>query len=64
MPSLYTAPEVLEPLDADSGKEGKKCNHRIVIARPISEINNISARAIKNIKIRPFPKSGFHKMKE
>ena len=31
---------------------------------PISAINNISTRTTREIKVRPFPDSGFQKMKE
>ena len=45
-------------------KNGTKSDHKIVIARPINEINNRCGREYKKIKFRPFPESGMNKMKE
>ena len=64
MPSYYQVPECLEPLDADADQGGVQSDHRVVIARPISEFNNISARMTRHVKVRPFPESGIEKMKE
>ena len=61
--NYYQVPEVLAPLDADLDKQGKKSDHRIVVARPISSINNKCGRQYKNITVRPFPKSGMDKMR-
>ena len=41
----------------------KKSDHKIVIARPINEINNKSARKVKIVRFRPFPQLGMEKMK-
>ena len=60
----YQRPLCLEPLDADPDKKGKKADHRIVVAKPISVINNKSVRETRKIKVRPFPQSGIQKMKE
>ena len=62
--NYYQVPECVEPLDSDPDKYGKKSDHKIVLARPINEINNKSARKIKLIKFRPFPQSGMTKMKD
>ena len=61
---FYQVPECLEPLDSDPDKNGTKSDHKIVIARPINEINNRCGREYKKIKFRPFPESGMNKMKE
>ena len=64
MPGFYMVPEVIDPLDSDSHKNGKKSDHRIVIARPITGENNISARTVRNVKVGPLPESGIQRMKE
>ena len=58
MSHLYQQPECLEPLDPDPDKDGKKSDHRIVLVKPISAINNQSARTTRIIKVRPIPQSG------
>ena len=62
--NLYQEPVCLEPLDADPDKCGVKSDHRIVVARPITTINNKCGRQTRRIKFRPFPESGMIKMKE
>ena len=62
--NLYQEPVCLEPLDADPDKCGVKSDHRIVVARPITTINNKCGRQTRKIKFRPFPESGMIKMKE
>ena len=62
--NLYQEPVCLEPLDADVDKIGKKSDHRIVIVRPITTINNRCARQTRTVSVRPFPKSGLFKLKE
>jgi hypothetical protein len=62
--SYYQVPECLDPLDPDPDKNGKKSDHRIVVARPVNVINNRSARTFREVKVRPFPKSGMLKMKD
>ena len=61
--NYYQEPLCLEPLAADTGTNGKKSDHKIVIAKPISVLNNKSCRQTKHILLRPFPKSGIEKMK-
>ena len=61
---LYQQPLCLEPLDADPDKNGVKSDHRIVISKPISVINNKCSRLTRTIKVRPFPQSGILKMKD
>ena len=61
---LYQQPLCLDPLDADPDKNGVKSDHRIVISKPISIVNNKCARQTRNIKVRPFPQSGILKFKE
>ena len=62
--SYYQVPECLDPLDPDPDKNGKKSDHRIVVAKPVNVINNRSARTFREVKVRPFPKSGMLKMKD
>ena len=59
---FYQEPLVLDPLDPDPDKNGKKSDHRIVLMKPINEINNKSARFTKIIKVRPITQSGIEKM--
>ena len=61
---LYQKPVCIEPLDADHDKQGTKSDHRIVICKPISVINNKCARVTRKVKVRPFPQSGILKLKE
>ena len=61
---LYQQPRCLEPLDADPDTNGKKSDHRIVISKPISVINNKCARITRTVKVRPFPQSGIAKLRE
>ena len=51
----YQRPMCLEPSDADPDKKGKKADHRIVVAKPISVINNKSVRETRKIKVTLFP---------
>ena len=62
MSGYYRVPECLEPLDADPDKVGKKLDHRIVIARAISEVNNQSARETRKVTVRPITESGIMKI--
>ena len=59
---LYQEPMCLEPLDSDPEKNGVKSDHRIVLCKPINTINNKSIRRIKEVKVRPFPQSGFDQL--
>ena len=63
MGKFYQRPECLEPLDADPDKNGAKSDHRIVIVKPISTINNRCGRTTRTIRTRPLSKSGLAKMK-
>ena len=58
MSSYYMEPEVLPPLDADPDKDGKPADHMIVLQKPISTIENKSARIIREVHVRPIPQSG------
>ena len=60
----YQKPVCMEPLDADPDKNGKPSDHKIVVVRPISVINNKLARQTREVRVRPFPQSGILKMKE
>ena len=62
--TYYQIPQCLAPLDPDPEKNGKKSDHRIVVAKPVNVINNKSGREIRKVKVRPFPQSGIEKMTE
>ena len=62
--NFYQVPQCLEPLDSDPDKNGKKSDHRIVVAKPINVINNKTERESRKVKVRPFTQSGFEKMKK
>ena len=62
--SYYLKPECLRPSDVDENKIGKASDHRIVFARPISNLNRKSARTKRTVKVRPFSQSGIEKMKD
>ena len=64
MASYYLKPECLRPLDVDQDKIGKASDHRIPVARPISEISSKSARITRTVKVRSFPPSGIQKMED
>ena len=51
-------------MDPDPDKNGKKSDHRIVVARPINKINNKTSRETRKVKVRPFTKSGYEKMQK
>ena len=55
--NFYQTPEILPPLDNDPNKDGKPSDHSIVVAEPISEINNFCARQLRKIKVRPIPEN-------
>ena len=50
---FYQEPVCLDPLDSDPDKNGKKSDHRIVVCKPISTINNKPIRRIREVKVRP-----------
>ena len=58
--SYYQAPCCLPPLDPDSDTSGKPSDHRIVVVRPITSINNKCARSTKDIKVRPITDLALH----
>ena len=60
---LYQEPFCLDPLDPDLDSNGKQSDHRIVLMKPINEINNQSARHTRVIKSRPITQSGIDKMR-
>ena len=60
----YREPDILAPLDYDPGKIGKPSDHNIVMAQPISAINNQTARVTRKIQVQPFTDSGLKKMKD
>ena len=60
----YQEPVCIDPLDADPDQNGVKSDHRIVLARPISTINNKPIRRMRKVEVRAFPQSGFELFKE
>ena len=61
--NYYQVPLCLDPLDPDPDKNGKASDHKIVLVKPITVINNRSARKFREIKVRPFTDSGMEKMR-
>ena len=62
--TYYQTPRCLPPLDPDPDTNGKPSDHRIVLVRPISAINNQCARTTRHIKIRPITECGMFKMRK
>ena len=50
--------------ERDPDKNGVKSDHKIVVARAISTINNKSGRQTRQVKVRPLPQSGIVRMKD
>ena len=61
---FYQRPDCIEPLGPDSDKCGKKSDHKIVIAKPISKSNPTSVREKRKIKSRPLTSSGIKRMQD
>ena len=61
--SYYQTPQCLPPLDPDPHTNGKPSDHRIVVVKPISAIDNLCARTTKIIKSRPITPLGMIKMR-
>ena len=61
---FYQEAECLEPLDSDQDKDGVRSDHRIVVCRPITVINNNSVRQTRTVTVRPFPQSGLDKFRD
>ena len=57
--NLYQEPLCLE--DGDPDKNGVKSDHRIVVVRAITTIDNKCVRQTRKVKVRPFPESGMVK---
>ena len=62
-PQYYREPEILAPLDPDPDKNGKPSDHNIVLTKPVSAINNKTARTTREISFRPISQMGLDKMK-
>ena len=60
----YQEPMCLDPLDPDPDTNGVPSDHRIVLIRPINIINNKSTRKTREVTVRPFPQSGYERMRE
>jgi hypothetical protein len=52
--SYYQMPECLAPLDPDPDCDGKPADHLMVKMKPLSVLNNQSARRKKTVAFRPF----------
>ena len=61
--AYYQTPQCLAPLDPDPETNGKPSDHRIVLVRPISAINNQCVRTTKEIIVRPMKESSVIKMR-
>ena len=59
----YQTPQCLPPLDSDPDKNGKPSDHRIVVVRPITSINNKCARSTRTITSRPITELGITQMR-
>ena len=62
--SYYQIPEVLDPLEADSGSNGKPSDHKMVVMSPITKIDNKHVRSKQKITYRPFCEENLQKMRE
>jgi hypothetical protein len=58
MAKFYQPPLCFPPLDPDPDSNGIPAEHLMVEMRPISTLNNRSARTKRKVKIRPLPESG------
>jgi hypothetical protein len=61
---FYQVPEILAPLGADPGTNGKASDHMIPVMRPINAIDNQCARSFNKIKVRPIHKSGMQQLRK
>ena len=60
---FYQEPQCLDPLDPDPDKNGKKSDHRIVLFKPISSLEQRVTRQTRSIKVRPITQSGIENMR-
>ena len=60
---FYQEPKCLDPLDPDPDKNGKKSDHRIVLFKPISSLEQKTTRQTRIIKVRPITQSGIENMR-
>ena len=61
--NYYQEPEIIAPLDPDPDQNGKPSDHKIVKAKPISVIENQTARVTRSIVVQPISDLGVVKMK-
>ena len=61
--SYYQKPQCLPTLDPDPDTNGKPSDHRIVLVRPISAINNECSRSTQDITVRPITEVGLINMR-
>ena len=61
---FYQEPMCMDPLDSDPDKNRVKSEHRIVLCKPISIINNKCIRRTREVKVRPFLQSGIDQLTE
>ena len=61
--SFYQVPEILAPLGADAGTQGKPSDHLIPVMRPITGIDNRCSRTFREITVRPITRSGLSKLR-
>ena len=61
---FYQIPQCLPPLDADSFKNGKPSDHKMVVMEPVSTINNKPARTKRAIIYRPINEERLKQMRK
>ena len=61
MAKFYQPPMCIPPLDADPDCNGSPADHLMVEMRPVTTLNNRSARTKRKLQIRPLPESGLTK---
>ena len=62
--NYYQLPECLPPLDADPYSNGKPSDHKMVVMKPVSVLNNKPARSKREITFRPFNNDRLQQMLE
>ena len=59
---FYQVPVCLDPLAPDSTSLGSQSDHKMVLVRPLTTLNNKSARITIEVRTRPITKPGLDKM--
>ena len=61
--SWYQTPVIHPPLDPDPDSNGSPSDHFIPVMKPVDIINNKPARTVREVIVRPLPKSGLDKFR-